>query len=167
MHLRLHFRRCQECLQGFVALSPGRQSVVLLAGHGDEPSPSWESHCPGKGLALLPNLPAPLQLWPKSKRWQVVLFGFTPRKQQEQKGPFRASQVTVRTRNSLWVLACTSWVQSNDCLDQKLVIFLLLTKAVSAETSFLPGIVYAVWETSLKYIGKRLPLFCQYKPCLH
>lgn len=37
------------------------------------------------------------------------------------------------------------------------LFFFFLTKAVSAETSFLPGIVYAVWETSLKYIGKRLP----------
>lgn len=46
-------------------------------------------------------------------------------------------------------------------------ILLLLRKAVSAETSFHPDIVYAVRETSLKYIGKSLLLFCQYKPCLH
>lgn len=150
-------------LCGFIT----RQTECSACRSGQEPSPSRESHCLGGRLALLPNLPAPLQFWPKPGRWRVVLFGFTPRKQLEQKAPCRTIQVTVRTRYSLWVLSCTSWVQSNNCLDEKLDVFLLLTKAVSAETSFLPGIVHAVWETSLKQIGKRLLLFCQYKPCLH
>lgn len=40
-------------------------------------------------------------------------------------------------------------------------------KSSVSRKKFLPGIVHAVWETSLKQIGKRLLLFCQYKPCLH
>lgn len=166
MHLRLHFRRCQQCLQGFVPLSPGRQDLVLLAGHAVSPAlhvkvTAWE------GICFTTKSPCTFTVLTKSRRWGGVLFVFTPRKQQEQKAPCRMSQVTVRTRHSLWVLACTSWVQSNNCLDEKLDIFLLLTIAVSAEMSFLPGIVHAAWETSLKQIGRRLLLYCQYKPCLH
>lgn len=166
MHLRLHFRRCQERLRGFVALSPGRQNVVLLAGQARSPALHVKVTA-REGDLLYYQISLHLYSFdPSQGGGELVSFGFTPGKQQEQKAPCRMSQMTVRTRYSPWVLTCTSWVQSNDCLDEKLDIF-LLTKAVSAETSFLPGIVHAVWETSLKQIGKRLLLFCQYKPCLH
>lgn len=92
-----------------------------------------------------------------SRRWRVVLFGFTTGEQQEQKAFCRAGQVQKLHLNRTCLVIRLS----------RSYIFLLLTKAVSAETSFLPDIVYAVWETSLKYIGKRLLLFCQYKPCFH
>lgn len=152
---------------GFCGLSPRRQTVILLAGHSDEPSCSHENHRLVGGLALPTKSACTfIILTQVSRDWGVVLFGFTTREQQEQKTLCRASQVAVRMRYRIWALACTQRVWSYDCLGQRLDIF-LLTKAVSAESSFLPDTVYAVWETSLKYIGKRLLLFCQYKPCLH
>lgn len=62
MHLRLHFRRCQEHLQGlwFIPQQTGGCSAGRLWW--------WTWLVTGKargGLVYLPNLLSPLQLWPK------------------------------------------------------------------------------------------------------
>lgn len=90
------------------------------------------------------------------------LPAFATTEQQEQKPPCRAIQ---RHAGPATASEPTS-VPWTVCPHQRIEI-ILLRKAVSAETSFHPDIVYAVQETSLKYIGERLLFSCQYKPCLH
>lgn len=99
-------------------------------------------------------------------REAVVLPGFTTSEQQEKKQGFTGlpgglQEQVLHLSPCLHVTCLLIWLSRAE--DG----YSLLRKAVSAETSFHPDIVYAVRETSLKYIGKGSLLFCQYKPCLH
>lgn len=93
MHLRLHFRRCQEHLQGFVAYPPADRLLFCWQAAAMNPASHREST---GGIALPPKsartFTALTQVPTGGNSGEaVVLPGFTTSEQQEKKRLYRAA----------------------------------------------------------------------------